>query len=218
MKKLLVLAALLVPSSAFAEPIVGFATFSRDASFLNMFGETIAGTFTLNTYQKYRPLDCLPCLPGETVDVGGLWQGPDTGGRITYQNQSFSVTGSSVEPSGYGEFSIVGSTVAPPLTSEQTAQTQAVFTLSGWFLLPNDFRFGQPNPHSFGGSGMATFDWVLGLDAGWNFAAARYDFVGEAPEPATWLLVGTGALVGWRFRHGHKDKSRAVRLLRQSRS
>jgi PEP-CTERM motif len=198
--QLALLAALAGPSLAAADSIritSGFVqagavhpsaqfAFEGDSFSLAGFAEAFSSTLSL---------ECVPCAPGTTLDLGGAFHGPDAAGSgvvdgVTYPEIFLNgMTGTFSSPS----FQISG---------DQALTVTRNFTFAGTVrgYLLNPFVHGFTEPaftKTLSGQGIVRGEFLFNADETPLFSASslRYEFTEAAPvpEPATLLLVGTGA-------------------------
>jgi hypothetical protein len=147
-------------------------------------------------YSSTVGLECVPCVPGTIVDLGGSFNLPIASGAAT------------VDGVTYPEIWVDGMTATFTTPSVIVAGSSvttisALFTFSGTIsgFLENPLTRPADVPPAFTksvvGSGRATGTFVLSLDENPVFTATslRYDF-GQAdpvPEPATMFLCAAGA-------------------------
>jgi hypothetical protein len=144
-------------------------------------GEIDAGAYPLS--------QCLPCKTGDTVSLSGNWQG--SSGDVTWQGTTYSIGGAN-DP--LTMFSVNTPTiVVPPHRHPFTVVLP--FTLSFEFSNPGvpPYPPGQLTVDAVGtGFVSVQFEHAGFAPGAWVTREADYHVV---PEPATWLLVASGALI-----------------------
>ena len=197
---LALLAVLAGPSSAAADPVritSGFvlagavdpsAQFAFQGEGLSLAGFAQAFSSTLS-------LECVPCAPGTTLDLGGAFHGPDAAGAGVVDGVTYSeiflngMTGTFSSPS----FQISGDQAFTMMQSFTFTGT-----ISGYLLNPFVHGFTEPAfTKTLTGQGIVRGEFLFNADDTPLFDATnlRYEFTDAAPvpEPATVLLFGTGA-------------------------
>ena len=195
-------AVLLLPSQASADPVTitaGHTEVLLGAGLARgaLQGEGFSMTFGADGFRAAVALDCVPCLPGATVNLSGFFNLPRVGGSAvvdgtTYPQIYFDMTGTFTSPSFV-------------VTGESTVALTAPFTytgsVSGYLIDPWVFGITEPvftRTLTGGGTASATFIFARFSEEadGVMFTATdlRYDFSDAAPvpEPATMLLCGAG--------------------------
>jgi PEP-CTERM motif-containing protein len=135
------------------------------------------------------------CLPGSTLQLGGIASGSDVLGTVTIGTESFRASGGL----GTGSLHLVfdGGAVLPPV-GEPAGLVSAPFSLTGQWAFPfvsgQEFRPG----FSFSGSGTVSAFIAPSLiesPPGWRLTGLEYRFGSDLepiPEPGTLLLMATG--------------------------
>jgi hypothetical protein len=200
--QLAVLAVLAGPSLAAADPVritSGFvhagavdprAQFAFEGEGFSLAGFAEAFSSTLS-------LECVPCAPGTTLDLGGAFLGPDAAGSGVVDGVMYSeiflngMTGTFSSPS----FQISGDQA---LTMVRNFTFSG--TISGYLLNPSVHGFTEPAfTKMLTGQGIVRSEFLFNADETPLFFATQlqYEFTDSAPvpEPGTLLLVGTGAAV-----------------------
>jgi hypothetical protein len=130
---------------------------------------------------SYPLSQCAPCKPGDVVSLTGGWLG--TTGVVKWQ-ETFYSTGGAFDP--LNDFRVsTPALVMPPVGDPFTA------------VLPFDLSFDiAPIPflHAFG-EGFVTARFEPARDPGTWFATEADYRISTVPEPATWVLVASGALL-----------------------
>jgi PEP-CTERM motif len=205
---LVLLSVTVLPQPAAADPVEitsGYFT----AGTLTTYAQTVMNgsgfglKAFLEAYVSTLSLECTPCAPGTTIDLGGSFLGPQANGSAVVDGVSYpeifleGMTGTFSSPS----FTISG-------TQSVTVERPFTFSgvVSGYLLDPN--IYGRTDPaftKSLVGAGTASAAFLFNGDLTPLFfgTALRYDFTNlhTTPEPATLFLVGSGAaLAGLRRR------------------
>jgi hypothetical protein len=200
--QLALLAVLAGPSPAAADPIQitsGFvhtgavdprAQFAFEGEGFSLAGFAQAFVSTLS-------LECVPCAPGTTLDLGGTFHGPDAAGSGVVDGVAYSeiflngMTGSFSSPS----FQISGNQAVT-----MTRNFTFTGTISGYLLDPSVHGFTEPAfTKVLTGQGIVRGEFLFNAAETPLFFAEdlQYQFTEAAPvpEPATLVLFGTGAAV-----------------------
>ena len=135
------------------------------------------------------------CLPGSTLQLGGIASGSDVLGTVTIGTESFRASGGVATGSLYLVFD--GSAVLPPVGGP-VGLVSAPFSLTGQWAFP--FVSGQEFRPGFSFSGTGTVSAFLAPSLiqsppGWQLTRLEYVFGSEQepiPEPGTVLLMATG--------------------------
>ena len=144
------------------------------------------------------------CTPGTRIDYGLTLTGASglLSGTMTIEGDSYALS-SSVTAIADVFLQLDGSVLAPEMGPPQTT-VSAPFWLSGRaFALTPLGEIAHDN--LLFGRGMATVTLVpypanQDFSPSWMVDSARFDFAEPVPEPATLILVGTGALLAARAR------------------
>jgi hypothetical protein len=198
--QLALLAALAWPSPAAADPIritSGFvdagAVDPRAQFALEGEGFSLAGF--AEAFSSTLSLQCVPCAPGTTLDLGGAFHGPDAAGSGVVDGVTYSeifldgMTGTFSSPS----FQIFGDQAL-------TIVRNFTFTgtITGYLLDPSVHGFTEPAfTKMLTGQGTVRGEFLFNADETPLFFATnlQYEFTDAAqvPESATLLLFATGA-------------------------
>lgn len=182
---------LLFTTAARADPIrAGSLTWTPDglvAVTLTSHDLTFTGT-TSPVAGAFSPLDCYfsPCARGDRLDLDARWNGSDLPGTVTRAGIVYSAVGdlggnTSLDAHWLGTMTVRPGLVRAPFTFEGVfSDGIAPLDLSGRGVASARF---QRTP---GGLMLSSIDYVFGKDAVPN------------PEPATLVLLATGAAFLWR--------------------
>lgn len=161
-------------------------------------GEDFSMTFGADGFRAAVALDCVPCLPGATVNLGGFFNLPRVGGSAVVDGTTY--------PQIYFD-GMTGTFTSPSfvVTGESTVTLTQPFTytgsVSGYLIDPWIFGITEPAfTRTLTGRGTASATFIFNRFSeepdGVMFTATdlRYDFDDAAPvpEPATMLLCGAG--------------------------
>jgi hypothetical protein len=206
--QLALLAIFVGPSLAAADPIritsgfVHAGAVDPSAQFL-LEGEGLSLAGFAQAFSSTLSLECVPCAPGTTLNLGGTFHGPDAAGSGVVDGVAYSeiflngMTGTFSSPS----FQISGDEAL-------TIMRNFTFTgtISGYLLNPSVYGFTEPAfTKTLTGQGIVRGEFLFNADETPLFFARdlHYEFSDTAPvpEPATLLLFGTGAAMAvWRRR------------------
>jgi hypothetical protein len=155
------------------------------------------------------PWRCCPMPPGTSIDVSGFFDASDGAGIVQLNGISYGVPSFNADvfmrPFG-------GPVIAPPLSTSAVLTTPFEVRGDGSSQLQLfDFE-GEPTViFPLVGRGVATIELTPNQSGApaWEFARARYDFESAAPvpEPATFVLFGTGALALAARQHRRRSRS-----------
>ena len=180
-----------------ADPIIlvtggSFLERNDSSGVLSIFG-TGGFSMTLSSGANFNQFgnQCRPCVPGETLDVGGVPD--DVSGTFTIGGRSFVSPGEA--DTTFNRFMSAG--IVPPLNSN--GQFSAPFTFIGGVV------FDPPlfdRRVELRGQGTVLVQLSPDPLPAWDFRSARFAFTpAVTPEPMTLLLVGSGVLaIGFRRR------------------
>ena len=151
------------------------------------------------------------CQPGDMVQIHASWSGHDLPGMASLDGATFRI-GIGSEEEGFGFVFFDGpSWTAPAFTGLTTATVVVPITFTGTLAPPTpDDEIPQLTRLSGGGVATLALSWNAPTD-GWLLSRARYELSADAapiPEPATFLLVGSGlAAAAWRRRRTTSRRS-----------
>ena len=198
--QLALLAALAWPSPAAADSIritSGFvhagavdprAQFAFEGEGFSLAGFAEAFSSTLS-------LECVPCAPGTTLDLAGAFHGPNASGSGVVDG----VTYSEIFLDGMtGTFSSPAFQIAGDQALTMMRNFTFTGTINGYLLNPSVHGFTEPAfTKMLTGQGIVRGEFLFNADETPLFFASglQYEFTDGAPvpEPATLLLLGTGA-------------------------
>jgi hypothetical protein len=196
-----------LPGSAFADQITitgGFLQMMESPEVHVQVGQlSLTGTRglsldarTIASEGNYAPwVTCSgECGPGMTVSLGAEWATSAVSGQLAFEGRTYDDLGGGDDFAPQAIVTFDGSFVTPSLAP--TAMLTAPFVFSGSFFIPADDGLSITR-HTLTGAGTATISLREWDSAFWNVDAVRYEFAAPqpVPEPATMLLVGSGALM-----------------------
>jgi PEP-CTERM motif-containing protein len=156
-----------------------------------------------------------PCFPGTTISLSINSNGVDLPGMLTYGDDTYRV-GGIADTVGSVSLVISGLAVLPsaPTSTNQLATIMAPFQIDRGSFAPPSIGgpFGPGN--TMLGSGTATVSLLAddtGGDLRWGLRSAEYRFEEQAPipEPASFVLLGSG-LIGIAMRVERKNRRRCA--------
>jgi hypothetical protein len=163
---------------------------------------TIAGdhgfTFTARIGQgavDFVPACGVECESGHTFSLGAFWSGSDLLGTATLDGRRFDDVGG-LNSNTSAEVRFTGAMTVPLLGGGRPVTVSAPFAFEGTLFSFPTTEGGPPEDFSLVGRGIArgTFSNIQGADE-WNLDRLVFQLRdgAETPEPATLLLMATGA-------------------------
>jgi PEP-CTERM motif-containing protein len=149
--------------------------------------------------------------PGQTRTFHGFWSGNDLSGTATYGGQTFTDLGS-LNSANSASVSFLSDPFILPTRGSATATISAPFTLTGSFRgAPGSAHLEQPTLFAtLKGSGIGRLSLVFRPEAGeWDPRSVHLDItsVAPTPEPASLLLLATGAAAAFRVRRRSQTRA-----------
>jgi hypothetical protein len=143
------------------------------------------------------------CAPGDSLSIRASWSDHDLPGVGSFDGVSFPLgMGSTVEGSALVDFN-GPMWIAPAFTGTLTTTVVVPISFSG-LIRPPTPEGQNPIFTPLTGAGLATLtlSWNAPSE-GWLLSRARYELMADeapVPEPATFLLAGSGLALLWRRR------------------